>query len=176
MPSASRGVCCRTGGAGSSGRFLFSMLHLFRIKLLCSPPESKILPFFPCISRGRSYVAKCPFSDFLLSNNCMPIWGKWGVPEAAFRDKMILYSAPCHPSPFSYFWRSVKSRGGRRARTLSYPSELYVTRSRPFLGLSVTLCQLCRAHSVEGNTKMQSISHPMDLKSQLLSFRSQSQF
>lgn len=68
-------------------------------------------PFF--FSPGRSNLTKFSFSDFLPSNNCMPILGKGDISEAVFRDKMILHSAPYHPSALQLL-RSVRSGGWTR--------------------------------------------------------------
>lgn len=151
--------------AGScSARYLFSVSDCF---VLPQKAKSVLSPLHYSRQVLYNKITFLRFSAFQKLH--IHLWEE-GIPEAAFRDKMILLSAPYHSLTL------LKSRGGKRAERPSYPAELCVTRLRPLLDLSVILCQLCQAQSVEGSTDMQSISHPVDLKSHLPSFRSQTQF
>lgn len=103
-PSASWVPCSKTGGMGSLWRFLsLNILHLFQIKLLHSPPESKVPP--PPFSL---------FSYFLLSNNCIRVWRNRTFQKLLAGTKCFFILLPVISSPFSSLWRPAKRRSWRR--------------------------------------------------------------
>lgn len=169
-----------TSAVGQVGRVLrpgsCSVCYIFSVwSCFVLPQKAKFFPFFPAFLKAGLMWQNSLSQIFCFPTIACPFGGNGESQKLLSRTKWfsILLLVTLHPSAISEDQCRV-GEGGGQAPLVTPQSPMWPGQGHSWASQSLSVN--CRAHSVEGNTKMQSISHPMGLKSHLLSFRSQSQF